>query len=143
MVIRRPGCTASVTGAVRSTGGGSAALPDEPDANAADPADRIGINTEPGSHSRVRRLSDLELVDGDGHGRGAPPGSLTRLRIPWDGAESQAGQTNDGMARRWCRHPYRAAIRGVNRVMDSTGKRSATALIGPSKSVVLHDKYCE
>jgi hypothetical protein len=71
------------------------------------------------------------------------PGSLIRLRILWDGAGSPIGQINDGMPQQWRRPPYRAAIGGVNRGVNGVGKPSETARIGLSKSVVLHDKYCE
>jgi len=44
---------------------GAAATPDQPDANAADPADGIGVHAESSSHPGVRRVGDLELVNGD------------------------------------------------------------------------------
>ena len=54
---------------------------DQPDADAADPADGIGVDAEPRSRPGVRWISDLELVDGDGHGRGVSASEYRTIRI--------------------------------------------------------------
>ncbi len=44
---------------------GAAATARQPDANAPDPADGIGVHAEPGPYPGVRRVGDLDLVDAD------------------------------------------------------------------------------
>src|SRR6476620_403038 len=46
-----------------------------------DPADVIDADAEARSNPRVRWISDLELVDGDGHGRGVSASEYRTIRI--------------------------------------------------------------